>query len=873
MEQEYDRFCLADPTFYDAMYSKDTAGESFSIATRPLPDGWTRGEQDDWFVVDSVTRDRLPSQGWKIHASTRLENAERVLDAVWEYCVARAVSFKFLRSSSALLARLSKYAPRGYSGKLVTIYPVDERECETILCELGEILDGEPGPYILSDLRWRSGPLYVRYGAFAQRYTVQENGRVVSAIADADGNLVPDRRGPVFQVPAWVALPEFLAPQLAARDAVTVADLPYTIERALHFSNGGGIYEAVDNRTGDRVVLKEGRPHAGLDARGDDAVRRIGREHEILRKLAGIPGIPRVHDLFWLGEHRFLVMEHVDGTVLGKAITRRYPLIDPSAKSTAFAGFTDWALDIHRQVEATMAAVHERGVVYGDLHLHNIIVRPDDTIALLDFEVAAPVDEGVRPGLGNAGFAAPRNVVGFGIDEYALACLRLSLFLPMTNLLGLHRLKARHYAEIIAEHFPVPPEFLAKAVVTIVPPDTPLVPSPRIEPDRDQWPALRRQLTTAIVASATPGREDRLFPGDIQQFSVGGLGLAYGAAGVLYALSVSGGGRYPQFEEWFVRRATNPVSGTRLGLYDGLSGVAFTLDHLGYRQEALDTLDVCFREKWASLGSDLAGGLPGFGLSLLHLADRTGESELREAAIRVADLVADRLGAQDGGALATESTMDTPLISGSGQPHAGLLHGCSGAALLLLRAYDETGDAGFLDRAAIALRRDLRRCLVRDNGVLEVNEGWRTMPYLDGGSVGIGLVLDEFLARRFDEQFAEAGRGVELAASSSMYILPGLFSGRAGILLYLAGRSSTPVIDPKVRRQVRGLAWHALPYGGGMAFPGTALRRLSMDLATGNAGILLALGAALHDQHVRLPLLGPVRELVPKTPAPTGVGR
>ncbi len=45
-----------------------------------------------------------------------------------------------------LLGRLSKYAPRGHSGKLVTIYPTDERACEAILTELGERLDGEAEP-------------------------------------------------------------------------------------------------------------------------------------------------------------------------------------------------------------------------------------------------------------------------------------------------------------------------------------------------------------------------------------------------------------------------------------------------------------------------------------------------------------------------------------------------------------------------------------------------------------------------------------------------------------------------------------------------------------------------------------------------------
>jgi hypothetical protein len=138
--------------------------------------------------------------------------------------------------------------------------------------------------------------------------------------------------------------------------------------------------------------------------------------------------------------------------------------------------------------------------------------------------------------------------------------------------------------------------------------------------------------------------------------------------------------------------------------------------------------------------------------------------------------------------------------------------------------------------------------------------------------MGIGLVLDEYLRRRPDEEFAKAAAAVARTARSPMYILPGLLTGRAGVLLYLAGRSADPAADPDVARQVRNLAWHALPYADGMAFPGTALLRLSMDLATGTAGVLLALGAALHDGPVHAPLLAPSR-VEPQTPAPAGVGQ
>lgn len=873
MDDRYEAFLMADPVFYDALRSENSA-ESFPAAERPLPEGWKRQGREDWVIVSSGNAD-LPAQGWKIHISGCRDNAERIVDVVWDYCLPRGIDFKFLRSQSVLWSRVSKYAPRGYSGKLVTIYPVDDSVCETILNELGEVLEGEPGPYILSDLRWGKGPLHVRYGAFTDEYCVDDSGQIVLAITDDTGTLVPDTRDPVFRTPSWVTLPDFLAPHLVARNAVTVADLPYTIERPLHFSNGGGIYLGRDNRTGEQVVFKEGRPHAGLDGLGHDAVRRVEHEHDMLRRLEGIPGIPKVHDFFWLGEHRFLVMEYVKGSMLSGAIVSRYPLIKRNVEPEEHARYADWALDIYRQVEDILAAVNERGVVYGDLHLWNIVVREDDTIALLDFEVGSLVEQAIRPGLGNQGFAAPRGATGLDIDRYALACMRFALFLPtMTTLLWLCRPKVRHFAEIITEQFPVPPEFLTKAIEIIAPPGTPPTPDLRIEPDPGQWPRLRDDLVRSIVASATPDRDDRLFPGDIQQFEVGGLGLAHGAAGVLYALSAVGADRHPKLEQWLVQRVANPARGSRLGLYDGLHGAAFALDHLGYQQEALDTLDRCLREKWETLGPDLSGGLAGIGLNLLHLADRTGEPALRAAAHRAAELVAEQFGDEDPD-LAAGDWITGDEISGGTQPWAGLMRGCAGQALLLLRAYDDTGDTGFLDRAAVALRQDLRRCTMQQDGSLQVNEGWRTMPYLSMGSVGIGMVLDDYLAYRHDERFAEASRRIEFAAHPSMYVQPELFAGRAGILLYLAGRSSLPATDPLVAKQVRNLAWHALPYADGMAFPGTALMRLSMDLATGTAGVLIALGAALHDVPVHAPLLTSARRPAaptPQTPAPTGAG-
>lgn len=858
MDHGYELYCLADRHFYDSPVVTRGDDVDFDAAERPAPEGWTKSELDDWLVYRPEEA-RLPAQGWKVHVSACLENADDILAVVFDYCVPRRIVFKFIRSRQLLLLRNGKYADRGSSGKFVTIYPRDEAQLQTILTELGERLDGRPGPYILSDLRWGRGPLYVRYGGFDGRHCIGENGEIEPAIADDTGELVPDRRGPTFSLPAWVELPGFLAPHLAARGHETVGEVPYRIDKALHFSNGGGLYAGVDLRTDEPVVLKEARPWAGLATDGADAVERLTREHDVLRQLAGIEIVPAVRDFFTLAEHRFLVLDLVDGTVLSGLMVERYPLTRRDPDEVAMQEYTSWALDMYGRLERAVDAVHGRGIVIGDLHPFNVLVRPEGALVLIDFEVASHVSEGRRPTVAEPGFMAPRRCTGFDIDRYALACLRLHMFLPLTNLLLVDPAKAADLADEIAAMFPVPRRFVDEAVEVIASSHgqdgkRPAVRRrPALEACGAGWQSARASMARAITASATPDRHDRLFPGDIRQFETGGLNLAYGAAGVLYALDATGAGRHPDHEEWLVRQATNPEPGTRLGFYEGLHGVAWVLDRLDHPSEALKVLDICTQElgaKWERLGLDLYSGLAGIGLNLAHFASSTGDPSLADAAWRVADVVADRLGSED----------SVAEISGGDHPYAGLFRGSSGPALLFVRLYELNGDTTLLDLAATALRQDLRRCVTRDGGVLHVDEGWRSMPYLAEGSAGIGVVLQEYLRHREDERFARALDGIRAAAEGRFYIEPGLFYGRAGMILFVS-RDGAPggrdADDPVVAGHIRRLAWHAMDYQGHLAFPGEQLLRLSMDLGSGTAGVLLAMGAALGDSPIDLPFLRP----------------
>ncbi|MFE3657970.1 class III lanthionine synthetase LanKC [Streptomyces sp. NPDC059165] len=899
MNKGYAAFCDADRQFYDAPHTlaadDDGTARLYEAAGREAPAGWQRHQSGDWLAYRPLASE-LPPQGWKIHVSARLDNAEKILAQVWDYCVPRDIAFKFVPSRYLLHRRNAKYADRAASGKFITVYPVDDAQCRTICEDLDAVLGGEPGPYILSDLRWGAGPVHVRYGSFTERNCRDEHGDVRPAIEDADGRLVPDRREPAFHVPPWITLPDFLRPHLRARSATTTTDIPYVIERALHFSNGGGVYAARDERTGRKVVLKEARPHAGLAADGADAVTRLVREKEALDRLSGLPCTPEVLDWFTLGDHTFLALDYIEGRPLNTFFARRHPLIEEDPDPQELAAYTAWALRIHGLVERAVDAVHSRGVAFNDLHLFNIMVSDDESsVVLLDFEAAAGAEEGRRQVIANPGFVAPADRRGTDVDRYALACLRIALFLPLTSLFAVDRTKAAHLADIVAEHFPVDRAFLDEAVeeitrglpapdlgVTGPPFDTPRRaggsndppaaggfdgPPPRHEagPPHDRpapgarsrpargpydylpvqpgdWPRSRDSMADAIRASASLDRDDRCVPGDIAQFAspAGGSCFAHGAAGVLYALAETGCGRWPEAEEWLLRAVRTPAPGTPLGFYDGLSGIAWTLDRLGHHAPARVLVDLVLAQDWDGMAPDLHGGLAGIGLALDALAASTGDTTLRAASLRCGRLVAER----------TASTAAT---------RTGLLYGASGAALLLVRLYERTGDPELLDLAADALRHDLDRCVRGARGALQVDEGWRTMPYLGAGSVGIGMVLDDWLAHGTDVQFGEARDGIVRAAQAKFYAQPGLFRGAAGMVLHLSRTNATGpgTTADDVARQIGVLSWHALPYEGRLAFPGEQMMRLSMDLGTGTAGCLLALGAALHDAPVHLPFLPP----------------
>ncbi|GAA0848379.1 class III lanthionine synthetase LanKC [Streptosporangium amethystogenes subsp. fukuiense] len=580
-------YCQADPVFFEPVWRIPDDDNRFPTARRPLPSGWRIGESDLWVVL-LPPEIALPEQGWKIHVSGTDADAGTVCDLVVDFCVSRNIAVKFLRSKMAMRLLNNKYAERGGSGKLITLYPVDEDQLSEVLPALAELLRDFTGPYILSDLRYEDSPVYVRYGAFQPMTYTKSDGSPGYAIRTPDGQLVPDKRDPAFTVPEWVSIPEVLRESVAKHGSGTEEEFPWQIEKALHFSNGGGVYLARDEASGGYVVLVEARPHAGLDAGGVDAVTRLAHERDILERLSGLDCVPRLLGYRTIWEHHFLVEEYIEGKTLLDEMFERYPLASPDPSAETLAAYTRWATDILAKVDHALMSVHARGVRFADLHPENIIVRPDGRVALIDFEIASDLTDPQIPGLAAAGFAAPKELSGRAADDYVMNCLRQWIFLPIAPLQDRDPVKLISLTDVITEHFPVPPAFGTRLVRQFSKAKGPLGedrPAQMFSVENPDWPAIRDSLVAGITASATPDRKDRLFPGDPQQFATGGFTVANGAAGVLWALRQVGAEVPSDYVDWLVtatRRASDPLP----GLLNGLHGVAATLESLGRRREA-----------------------------------------------------------------------------------------------------------------------------------------------------------------------------------------------------------------------------------------------------------------------------------------------
>lgn len=172
----------------------------------------------------------------------------------------------------------------------------------------------------------------------------------------------------------------------------------------------------------------------------------------------------------------------------------------------------------------------------------------------------------------------------------------------------------------------------------------------------------------------------------------------------------------------------------------------------------------------------------------------------------------------------------------------GMMRGSAGQALYWLRSYESTGDPEDLACAATALDRDIELLVRAPDGSLQLNEGWRVLPYINSGAMGVGLAALRMLEFVDRPALEETLRGIERNLGPSFAIQSNLFNGRAGFVYYALRTGGSPwsALDPleEAERQLSLLQVHAVSRRAALSFPGEQLMRLATDWSTGSAGVL-----------------------------------
>src|ERR1700733_12359627 len=203
----------------------------------------------------------------------------------------------------------------------------------------------------------------------------------------------------------------------------------YEIRQSLGKGGMGEVFLAYDRTTQQPVALKIVREEARMP--GDDEALR---QELLLARSVGHPNVCRVHDLASSPYGPILVMEHITGQTLHTHIRRK----------KAQGGYTaDEFRRIASDVTAGVAAIHQQGLVHGDLKPGNVMVTTNadgsfGKAIVLDFGFAkerarasAP-RPGTPPDGGTPNYMSPERIRSGGAspedDVYALGLTLLEMW-------------------------------------------------------------------------------------------------------------------------------------------------------------------------------------------------------------------------------------------------------------------------------------------------------------------------------------------------------------------------------------------------------------------------------------------------------------
>lgn len=854
------------PDFYIPFEWRKPNNEYHDFVNAILPVSW-RLRQDYFWTHVMSPEDTKPVQGWKIHVSSRWGSEYQTLEKVVPICLAHQTEFKFASDSKILKTLLGKNCTRSASGKFITIYPADATCFKTLLEALYQALKDEDGPYILSDRPYKDAKvLFYRYGGF-KSFELKDNfNRTTACIINSAFQYTEDKRDAQFILPDFID--DNVLSSLGENDASEQTSIKetgtalfggrYDMQSVIKFSNAGGVYLAQDILSQDTVIVKEARPYVGVDA-DEDCIARLHKEYRILQRLADTEIVPKAYGLFQEWQHWYLAQQIIDGQTLRSYQLKQCRIIHSHTTDQQMREWVANTIQIAINCLCVVQAVHERGVVFGDLSLNNLMIDPDTLqIKLIDFEGACEPGVDLAVNFYTPGFARPerlsRDCVDYPDDIYALGCVLVAMFMPSSTLLNLKQDYADVFFTALQSDIGLPPQYLECVRYLLTDPKANLQQAVAMLLAADTVSVHAVQLNTGVQhvdvqANATLlvddvlrynlhhlqlDRRDRILP--LGPESQHALAVDHGAAGVIYAWHHLAGQVPADLYSWFSRR-TQMATDLLPGLLNGAAGLAWVLHDLDMSETAERVLHQAATSRQLYSNMSLGYGAAGYGYSLLYRWHKTGDCTALTEACRVAAVLQEKATSRDG-AVYWESES---APSGVG---VGLWEGGSGIALFLLYLFCATQDPQYLQLGKQALQADLNygKLTQGSYGFPRRSNVSILFPYLGYGTAGVASVALRYHAVTAQSQYRQFIDDIKTSVSSKYTVNSGLFSGITGLGNYLLDAYQFLHEEEYYYlacQAADALRVFSVQRDEGLCFPANNRTKVNTDYADGSAGTAL----------------------------------
>lgn len=269
----------------------------------------------------------------------------------------------------------------------------------------------------------------------------------------------------------------------------------YDMRRCLATRDNVSVHVAFSAERGKEVVLKVLHRGRGALAR-DASFERLMAEFKLLYDIDD-RAVAEIYDFRVTSQYCYIAMEYFPLGHLGSHIEQRLT--------------AEEALHYAREIAHGLSIIHTAGVVHRDLKPGNLMLRVDDTVALIDFGISrsalvanAPAD-GSSEIAGTPYYMSPEQASGAPTDErtdlYALGVILYQLLTGEKPYVG------STTEEILAQHREAPLPELRAALGTYQP-----LLNKLLAKDPAQRYGNAREVLEALETLPAPSTEAEVFP-------------------------------------------------------------------------------------------------------------------------------------------------------------------------------------------------------------------------------------------------------------------------------------------------------------------------------------------------------------------------